>query len=424
MAYTSVIPVHRLDRSIEYVKDKEKTTQKADSLEAAIDYAMNRTKTEQAVFEDTIGCTNENAYEDMLTTKKRFHKMGGVEGYHLVQSFAEGEVTPELAHLIGQELADRLLKGQFEVVITTHLNTRHYHNHIVWNSVSMVDGHKYHSNAKSYYTEIRKISDDLCRKYGLSIIESNQKKSIPYVQWKAEQEGKPTWRTAIRLDIRESVQESYSWSQFLKEMEKRGYTWKLNRKYISLKAPGMERYIRLRSLGKGYGEAELREKILRPKIQQVYGKTQVQFPKRKLTGLQKLYFSYLYRMGVLQQKPKWISYTVRSDIRKLDLRIRQMEFLQKEGINTREELAAYRKPLEEQVLSLMKERRTLYRKESGSMRIQEINGELKELRKKIRLSQQIEIQSKEMEKRLKRAKEQEQVQESSGKQRREEERKR
>ena len=108
--------------------------------------------------------------------------MGGVEGYHLVQSFAEGEVTPELAHLIGQELADRLLKGQYEVVITTHLNTRHYHNHIVWNSVSMSDGRKYHSNAKSYYTEIRKISDELCRKYGLSIIESDQKKSIPYVQ--------------------------------------------------------------------------------------------------------------------------------------------------------------------------------------------------------------------------------------------------
>lgn len=98
--------------------------------------------------------------------------------------------------------------------------------------------------------------------------------------------------------------------------------------------------------------------------------------------------------------------------------------LQKEGINTREELAAYRKPLEEQVLSLMKERRTLYRKEPGGMRIQEINGELKELRKKIRLSQQIEIQSKEMEERLKQAKEQEQIQESSGKQRREEERKR
>ena len=150
------------------------------------------------------------------------------------------------------------------------------------------------------------------------------------------------------MDIRDAIGVSFSWSQFVKEMEKRGYTWKLNRKYPALKTPDMERYVRLRSLGKGYGEAEIREKILRPKIQQVYGKTQVQFPKRKLTGLQKLYFSYLYRMGVLQQKPKRISYAVRSDIRKLDLRIRQMEFLQKEGINTREELAAYRKPLEEQ----------------------------------------------------------------------------
>ncbi len=144
------------------------------------------------------------------------------------------------------------------------------------------------------------------------------------------------------MDIREAIGVSFSWSQFVTEMEKRGYTWKLNRKYPALKTPDMERYVRLRSLGKGYGETEIREKILRPKIQQVYGKPQVKFPKRKLTGLQKLYFSYLYRMGVLQQKPKRISYAVRSDIRKLDLRIRQMEFLQKEGITTREELAAYR----------------------------------------------------------------------------------
>lgn len=112
------------------------------------------------------------------------------------------------------------------------------------------------------------------------------------------------------MDIREAIGVSFSWSQFVKEMEKRGYTWKLNRKYPALKTPDMERYVRLRSLGKGYGEAEIREKILRPKIQQVYGKPQVKFPKRKLTGLQKLYFSYLYRMGVLQQKPKRISYAV------------------------------------------------------------------------------------------------------------------
>ena len=161
------------------------------------------------------------------------------------------------------------------------------------------------------------------------------------------------------------------------------------------------------------------EKILCPKIRQVYGNTQMQSPRRKLTGLQRLYYSYLYQMGVFPKKPKRIPYAVRSDIRRLDQRICQMEFLQKEEIITREELAAYRKPLEEQVLSLMKERRELYRKEPGGMRIQEINGELKELRKRIRLSQQIEKQSLEMEERLRQAKEQEEVQEVSGKQRRE-----
>ncbi len=84
-----------------------------------------------------------------------------------------------------------------------------------------------------------------------------------------------------RMDIRDAIGVSFSWSQFVKEMEKRGYTWKLNRKYPALKTPDMERYVRLRSLGKGYGEAEIREKILRPKIQQVYGKTQVQFSRSR-----------------------------------------------------------------------------------------------------------------------------------------------
>lgn len=226
------------------------------------------------------------------------------------------------------------------------------------------------------------------------------------------------------MDIRDAIGVSFSWSQFVREMEKRGYAWKLNRKYPSLKTPGVERYIRLRSLGKGYGEAEIREKILRPKIQRVYGNTQMQSPRRKLTGLQRLYYSYLYQMGVFPKKPKRIPYAVRSDIRRLEKRISQMEFLQKEEITTREELAAYRKPLEEQVLSLMKERRELYRKKLGGMRIQEINGELKELRKRIRLSQQIEKQSLEMEERLRQAKEQEEVQEASRKQRREAERNR
>ena len=183
--------------------------------------------------------------------------------------------------------------------------------------------------------------------------------------------------------------------------------------------------MRLRSLGKGYGEAEIRGEDPASKDPAGVWKNAGADSKKKLTGLQKLYYSYLYQMGIFPKRLKRVPYAVRSDIRRLEQRICQMEFLQKEGITTREELVAYRKPLEEQILCLMKERRELYRKEPGCMRIQDINGELKELRKKIRLSRQIEkVQSKELEERLRHAKEQEQIQEVSGKQRKEAERNR
>ena len=123
MAYTSVIPVRRLDRAVKYVMNKEKTT--AVSLQDALDYAANRDKTEQSCFESSYACTLETAFADMHQTKERWHKLGGVQGYHLVQSFAVGEVTPELAHQIAKELTDRVLGGRYEYVIGTHLNTGH-----------------------------------------------------------------------------------------------------------------------------------------------------------------------------------------------------------------------------------------------------------------------------------------------------------
>ena len=204
MAYTSVIPVRRLDRTVDYVQNKAKTTPK--SLEEAVDYAANRDKTESACFEKGLGCTTTSAFEDMRLNTLRWHKETGVQGYHLVQSFAEGEVTPELAHQIGVEFAEQLLLGKYQAIVTTHLNTKHYHNHIVWSAVSLEDGKKYHSNSKSYYTEVRALSDALCQKYGLSIIETPEslRGKRQYEKWKAEENNQPTWRTAIRQDVDEA----------------------------------------------------------------------------------------------------------------------------------------------------------------------------------------------------------------------------
>ncbi len=249
MAYTSVIPVRRLDRAVKYVMNKEKTT--AVSLQDALDYAANRDKTEQSCFESSYACTLETAFADMRQTKEQWHKPGGVQGYHLVQSFAAGEVTPELAHQIAKELADRVLGGQYEYVIGTHLNTGHIHSHIVWNSVSRIDGKKYHSNGKSYVTEIRAASDELCRKYKLSVIDTETSHHVakPYAEWLAEKNGQPTWRTAIRQDVDEAIQQSLTWRQFLTVLERKGYEVRMGRKYPVLRPPGKRTFCSLQNAG-------------------------------------------------------------------------------------------------------------------------------------------------------------------------------
>ena len=321
MAYTSLIPVRRLDRAVKYVRDKTKTT-KPSSLEEAVDYALNRDKTESVCFETGLSCLCETAFTDMRANNLRWHKTGGVQGYHLVQSFAEGEVTPELAHQIGVELADQLLNGRYQAIVTTHLNTSHIHNHIVWCAVALDNGRKYHSNARSYYTEVRARSDALCRQYGLSVIETpeSERGKRQYAKWQAEAIGQPTWRTAIRMDIDEVVSMVLTWRQFLTILEQKGYEIRMGRKYPTLRPPGKERFVRFKTLGKAYTPEAIRQRILYPKCSFAppavwQGRLHGTHRKaRKLTGLRALYYRYLYELGALPRKPQRPSYAVRQDI--------------------------------------------------------------------------------------------------------------
>ena len=410
MAYTSLIPVRRLDRAISYVRDKSKTT-KPRSLEEAVDYALNRDKTESVCFETGLSCLCETAFADMRANNLRWHKTGGVQGYHLVQSFAEGEVTPELAHQIGVELADQLLNGRYQAIVTTHLNTSHIHNHIVWCSVALDNGRKYHSNARSYYTEVRARSDALCRQYGLSVIETpeSERGKRQYAKWQAEAIGQPTWRTAIRMDIDEAVSMVLTWQQFLALLEQKGYEIRMGRKYPTLRPPGKERFVRFKTLGKAYTPEAIRQRILYPKRPftpaavwrgRLHGTHR---KARKLTGLRALYYRYLYELGALPRKPQRPSYAVRQDIRSLDKRIRQMEFLSRHGIDTLAQLDAYRQSQEKAVADLLAERRRLHRTEQSDevkTRLEQIKQALKPLRRDIRLCQQIAEQSVQMRERM------------------------
>lgn len=376
MAYTSVVRVHRLDNSIRYI--------------------LNPSKTEQGLFQSALGCTCETAFEDMRQLKKIWHKEGGVQGYHLVQSFAAGEVTGELAHQIGVELAERLLGGQFQVVISTHVNTGHFHNHILWNPVSAY-GQKYHSSYKSYLTEIRRISDELCLEHGLSVIRSKGAESVgrSYAEWLTEQNGQQTWKEAIRKDVDNAVVSALSWNQFLKILAQQGYQFQLHRKYITLQPPGKTRPIRFKTLGKNYTPEAIRQRILAPKRRRtawinpsfVRAKLRGKSP-RKLTGLQALYFSYLYKMGILRKKPRRTT-AVRADIRRLDKLLAQLKFIRENELRSREQLAALQAEKETELPLLFARRRQLYRQKAEPANLEVINALIKEKRKVVKMCREI-----------------------------------
>ena len=426
MAYTSVIPVRRLDRAVKYVMNKEKTT--AVSLQDALDYAANRDKTEQSCFESSYACTLETAFADMRQTKEQWNKPGGVQGYHLVQSFAADEVTPELAHRIAKELADRVLGGRYEYVIGTHLNTGHIHSHIVWNSVSCVDGKKYRSNYKSYVTEIRAVSDKLCQKYRLSVIDTENSNHVakPYAEWLAEKNNQPTWRTAIRQDVDEAIQQSLTWRQFLSAMERKGYEVRMGRKYPVLRPPGKERFVRFKTLGKRYTPEAIQTRILYPQSYHPYVENPPTIqhgrlhsgkkPCRKLTGLRALYYRYLYELGALPRKPRRPSYAVRQDAYKLDQRIRQMEFLSKHNIDTLAQLETHRKALQTEIGQLQTKRKQLPKTDDVQLQCESVHTALKQLRQEERLCRKIaehslEVQQHLTEARRDRAEQQKQEQE-------------
>lgn len=255
MAYTKVFAIRaRLDDRVKYAVNGEKT-----ELNEKIGYAADLVKTSSVRFVTALNCKSaETAFDVMRKTKEKFGKTGGVLGYHFIQSFAPGEVTPEQAHEIGCEFARRLFGEDFEAVIGTHLDKAHPHNHIVVNSVSRTDGHKYHSSPESYYNDVRGTSDALCRENDLSVI-TPQGKGKHYAEWKAEQGGKPTVRGIIRADIDTIIAQAYTYDSFLMLLRKNGYEVRRgpNRKYTTVKPPGAKRAIRLDSLGEGHTEADI-----------------------------------------------------------------------------------------------------------------------------------------------------------------------
>ena len=229
------------------------------TLSKALDYIQNPDKTDEKVLVSSFGCSYETADIEFGFTLSQALEKGNNLAHHLIQAFEPGEVDYEKAHEIGRQLADAVTKGQHEYVLTTHIDKGHIHNHIIFCAVNFVDHHKYNSNKRSYYG-IRNMSDKLCRENGLSVVVPNKgSKGKHYAEYQAEKTG-TSYKGKLKIAVDALIPQVSSFEELLQRLQAAGYEIKPG-KYVSCRAPGQERFTRLKTLGADYTEEAIRERI-------------------------------------------------------------------------------------------------------------------------------------------------------------------
>ena len=229
------------------------------TLAKALDYIQNPAKTDEKMLVSSFGCSSETADIEFEYTLSQALEKGSNLAHHLMQSFEPGEVDYQTAHEIGRQLADAVTKGQHEYVLTTHIDKGHIHNHIIFCAANFVDHHKYNSNKRSYYG-IRNMSDRLCREHGLSVVVPGKgSKGKSYAEYQAERTG-TSWKGKLKIAVDTLIPQAADFEDFLRRLQAAGYEIKPG-KYISCRAPGQERFTRLKTLGADYTEEAITERI-------------------------------------------------------------------------------------------------------------------------------------------------------------------
>lgn len=236
------------------------------TLNVAIAYIVKPNKTEEQKYVEGYACTVHVAPEEMLQTQSVNGYKGKNLAFHLIQSFAPDEATPEQAHEIGLKLAQKLLGGQYEFVLSTHVDKEHIHNHIIINAVNYETGKSFsteHDRKNNpAWQQIRNISDELCREYDLSIISNPERgKGKSRYEWEQERAGN-SWKAKLKISIDECIKYASSFNDFLERMKALDYEIK-HGKHIAFRAKGQERFTRSKTLGYYYTEEQIKYRIER-----------------------------------------------------------------------------------------------------------------------------------------------------------------
>ncbi len=252
MATTSIMPLHT---------GKGRSVRRA--IQDSINYVKNPAKTDEGRLVTSYQCNGEIADAEFLLAKRQYiAATGRVRGkddiiaYHLRQSFVPGEITPEEANRLGQELARRFTKGNHAFIVCTHIDKAHVHNHIIWNAVNLDCDRKFR-NFLGSTRAVRRLSDTICIENGYSIVENPKPHSKSYNKWLGDA-AKPSHRETLRLAIDRALeQKPADMDALLAELKKSGCIVERRGKHITLCAPGWKKPVRLRSLGKGYTQEDL-----------------------------------------------------------------------------------------------------------------------------------------------------------------------
>ena len=338
-------------------------------LDVGIRYVLNGDKTDDRIFTAHLNCDPGQECRQMLDTKRELGKTDGVQYYHIIQSFQPGEVTPELALQIAKEFAQEHLTD-YEVVIGVHVDKEHIHAHMVFNSINTMTGEKYHSNAQSYYQQIRAISDRLCREHGLSVIMSGEpSKAVSYIEWLRQSKGQPTFRSMLEADLQEAIEDANDIGHFFLLMEHKGYEIHYGNR-LGFRLRGQERFMYPERKDRRFSEDGIRAAIAgnleaieegkRPAVISRPGyRSYRKHP--KYTGFLALYVHYLYLLGKIGQRqyPPRITPHLRKAAMEFDAYREQFAFLRENGIFTPADMDAFQARTEETLAKLMKQRTIL-----------------------------------------------------------------
>lgn len=373
---------------IDYIENPEKTELTSDMQDFVnvFSYDTNPNKTNDRQFVTAINCKKEIALEQMILTKKQFNKEDKYIAWHGYQSFKPDEVTPELCHKIGVKLAKQMWGDRFQIIVSTHLDKDHLHNHFCFNSVSFLDGKKY-NYSKSEMQRLRDTSDLICKEYGLSVIATDNKSKAPSrTLYLAEKNNEPTKYNLMRTAIDEAIKISPTPKEFIRIMRKKGYIVNVNpeRKYVTIRSANDSRNTRLKTLGEKYDWHNIVEQIntqdgftLFPAYQEFNRGNKMKYIKskkyifkgsfatvKKVTGLKALYLYYCYRLGYLPKKKqhKPLSPEMKEAWRKIDRYSNQVILISKYNLDDTDKIREFINANQEQIAIITNQRNQIYNK--------------------------------------------------------------